>query len=337
MAYQHFLPDGSFVTAPDNLSWEEAEARAKQKFPEAFGNKQQHGFIGALGAGLRQGIGAGLRGIGSLTGSTGADQLGQQVLNAPQEPGAWRPTTSEDVDTEFKHGVMSGVGAWTSKNITEPLGGMIGRYALPTAAGAAAVALVPEAAIPAAIVRGAGIMAADAPSELGEDIQRNEEIAQRTGQPVHPVDAETIAASLAQAALLPVLGPLGNKAGAYFKLLGPDLAQTAKAVAEGRMTQDAAKALLNSSTRNLLVRTGENAAVGAGMMVGTEALRTGQSGEDVTGPEAMGRYGESLKAAAAFAPLGGAMGAWGAHGRQVGAIEGAGKQWNIAESRNKAY
>ena len=333
------LPDGSAVKVRPGETEQQAWARAQQMYPEAFGIEQQHGFMGALGAGARQGFGAGLRGIGSLTGSTGAEQLGQQILNAPQEPGAWRPTTSEDVDTGFKHGVMSGIGAFMRKNITEPLGSAFGRYVLPTAAGAAAAALVPEAAIPLALSRGLGFMAADAPSDLGENIQRNEEVAQRTGQPVRPVDAETIAASLAQAALLPVLGPLGNKAAGYFKLLGPDLAQTAKAVAEGRMTQKAAEEALNSTAKNLLVRTGENAVVGAGLMTGTEALRTAQSGEDVTGHEAMERYGESLKAAAAFAPLGGAMGAWGARGRQERAVEGAGKQfgatWDEAAAQNE--
>lgn len=334
------LPDGSAVKIRPGETEQDAWNRAQHMYPEAFGIEQKHGFTGALGAGLRQGVGAGLRGIGSLTGSTGAEQLGQQILNAPQEPGAWRPTTSEDVDTEFKRGVLPGIGAFARKNITEPMGGMIGRYILPIGAGAAATAgaaMVPELAIPAALASGIGFTAADMPSELGEDIQRNEEVAQRTGQPVRPTDASTIAAALTQAAILPVLGPLGNKGVAYLKLLGPDIAKTAQAVAQGQMTQDAAKALLNTSTRNLLVRTGENAAVGAGMMVGTEALRTGQSGEDITSPEAMGRYGESLKAAAAFAPLGGAMGAWGARGRQERAIGEAGKQWNTAEARNKAY
>lgn len=331
MAKQFFLPDGGYVTIPDTMSFEEADAKARQKFPEAYGITQQHGLVPAFKAGLKEGVGAGIKGIGALIESPGVESYGTQMMAPDTTPGAYRETTGEDVSRAFQKGIMPGVGAWKSKYITEPIGGMAGRYVIPTAIGAGAAMLAPEAAGAAALARGAGFVAADLPSEVGENIQRQEQVS--PGAPIDKTSA--VAAGLAQAALLPVFGTLGGRATQYFKLMGPDLAASARAVASGQMSQEAAIAALNSTAKNMLVKTGEAAAIGAPMMVGTEALRTAQSGEDVTGAPAMGRYGEALEAAAAFAPLGGMTGMLGRRG-QVQQLEQAGDIYRGKQAEQEA-
>lgn len=329
------LPDGSYVTVRPGETGRDAWNRAQHMYPEAFGIEQQHGMIGAVKEGARQGIASGARGIGSLVGSQGLQDFGTQMQQAQDTtPGAWRPTTQEDVNKAFEQGPWAGAKSKFAQQVSEPVGSMIGRYAIPTAVGAGAAALVPEGAMfglgaagTAALTRGFGFAASDFPMEQGENLQRKDErTAQLQAQGLSAPrynQTETVAASLAQAALMPVLGHLGNKAVGYFKLLGPDLAAASKAVASGQMTHEAAVQALNSTAKNMLVRTGEAAAVGAPMMVGTEALRTAQSGEDIGSPEAMGRYGEGLKAAGALSPVLGAFGGARMRSAQLKALEPA--------------
>jgi len=346
MARVHYLPDGGYVTVPDNMSWEEADAKAMRQFPEAYGIAQKHGFFPAAWAAGRESVGAGIRGIGNLAGSEGMQQYGAQMMAPDQTPGAYHPVTDEESKAAWQKGILPGLGTAFERNVSEPVGGMVGRYAIPTAAGAAAALAAPEAGLfglgaagTAALVRGAGFIASDFPMEQGENVQRQQEVAQQAqaqGQSAPQFDqTNTIMASLAQAALMPVLGSLGPAGVKYFKLLGPNLAETATAVANGQMSTKAAIATLNSTAKNMLVRTGEAAAIGAPMMVGTEALRAAQAGEDLSSPEEQARLAENLKAAVAFAPLGGVMGAF-ARRPQVKAVEQAGAQfgktWDEAQA-----
>lgn len=318
MAKQFFLPDGGFVSIPDNMPFAEADAKARQKFPEAYGITQQHGFLPAAKAGLRAGVGAGLKGIGSLVDSDRMQSAGTAMMQPNTEPGAYHPYTDEEVDAKYKKGILSGAGATASKYITEPLGGMVGRYGVPIAVGAAAGALAPELALAGA----AGTVLADAPMEIGEDLERREQRQAAGFATPDPNKLEQVASGLATAALLPLAGSLGQKMIAPFmKTMGPSLAETSKLVASGQMTKEAAVAQLNSLGKNVLLRSGEAAVVGPTLMTGTELLRTAQSGEDVTSPEALERYKTSIHEGVALAPLG----ALGALGMRRGQVRDVGK------------
>jgi len=341
MSKPHYLPDGRYVLIPDDMPPEEADRRAARMVPEAYGIQQKHGGYEALKAGLKEGAASSLSGLGSFTGSETLGQWGRALAQPSEEPGAYRPTSSEDVTKAFSRGVFPGVGAAVSRYATEPLMGAIGSYAIPTAAAGAAGFLAPGAAIPAALARGAAFIGADVPAEQGRNIQEQEAVnAQRAavGQaPAQFSQTETIAASLAQAALLPVFGALGGAASrAAFKAMGPDLAATARAVERGELSQEAAVAALQSTAKNVAVKTGEMAAIGVPMMTGTEALRMAQAGEDVTSPEAMARYKEAAGAALAGAPVFGALGAMGMRRAQRQPIEEAGRKYAGAEEQAKA-
>lgn len=345
MPRQHFLPDGGFVTVPDTMSWDEADAKAQQKFPEAFGVQQKHGFYEATKAGANRGVGAGLRGLGDLTGSSYLKTAGHNVLAPDTTLGAYRPTTEQDVAKADEKGMLAGLGARYNQYIGEPTGDMIGRYAIPTAVGAGAAMLAPKAGLfglgaagTAALVRGAGFVASDFPMEQGENIERREQVVAETppGQtPPQFDETNTVMASLAQAALMPVFGAFGTAGMKYFKLMGPDLAGVTKQVMTGQISKEAGIELLNSTAKNIAARSLEAAAVGAPMMVGTEALRTAQSGEDATGAPAMGRYGEGLTAAVAFAPIGGVLGGMGRRG-QVKKVERASAEHARREEMDQA-
>jgi len=333
------LPDGSYFKVPTGIDFTEAVQLAQQKFPTLYGIKQQHGFAGALKSGLKEGIGGGLRGLADLTGSTALEQYGQNLLAPSTEPGAWKPTTKEETAEAFKQGILPGVGRAFSQYVSEPVGGMIGRYAIPTAAGAAVAVVAPEAGIPAALARGAGFIATDFPMEQGANIAEQEAVARQAaleGRAAPQTDrATTLMTSLAQAALLPVLGGLGRKGMEAMRLMGPDLAKTATAVANGQMTREAAIQTLNSQAKNYAMKSIEAGAVGVPLMVGTEAMRMAQAGEDLSSPEAQARLREATGAAIAGAPVFGALGAFGMRGRQekmLGKAEDAfGRTWADAQ------
>lgn len=336
MAKRHVLPDGNAVMVPDSMSWAEADAWAQQNFPASFGITPQHGFFAAAKSGANQGIGAGLRGLGRWTGSTRLDAAGKSMLESGQSADAFQNTTDADTDKAFERGLIPGVSSFIDQYITEPIGGMVGRYGIPMAAGAVAAPLAaaaaPELAIAgvgaAALGSGAGFMAADVPMEMGENIQRQEEVtAQRAQQGLAPLqynDFDTSVSALAQAALLPLLGGASAVVTRPFmKAMGPTLAETAKLVQTGKLTKEQAIAQLNSHGRNYLIKTAEMGAIGVPLMVGTEAIRTAQSGEDVLGEDALGRYGEATHAAIVGAPVFGALGTMGVRRGQVKTIEQA--------------
>lgn len=351
-----YLPDGGYVTIPDTMSLAEADAKARVKFPEAYGIHQKHGFFPAFQAGLKEGVGSGLSGLGNLTGIQSLQAAGQNMLAPDQTPGAYRPTTDADIAAASKQGVFSGLGSLYSKYVGEPLGGMLGRYAIPTAVGAGAAMLAPEAgafglgaAGLQAAARGAGFVAADLPMEQGENVQEQQnqiQQAQARGRLAPEFNqAKTVAASLAQAAMLPILGTAGHvAANATLKALTPDIADMAKMVSRGELSQADATAALQSKTQNILtqmgVRTAEATAVGVPLMTGTEALRMSQAGEDINSPEAQARLGETAKAALALAPLGGLAGAYTGfrtRGRQEQVLNQAGNEWDHVENIAKAF
>lgn len=321
MARIHFMPDGRYALVPDNMPYDVADAELARRMPDAYGIEQKHGFVEATKAGAKEGLGAALTGIGSLAGSQHLQDIGAQVSAPGQEAGAYHPYTAAEETAKYKQGVLPGLGASLSRYVTEPLGGMVGRYGVPTAVGAGAAALAPEAAV-AGIGAGAlGTVASDFPMEVGEDVQRRQE-RQAQGFAVPEANKlSQIMSGLAEASLLPLTGSLGQKlVTPFMKTMGPSLAETAQKVAMGQMTKDEAVAQLNSVGKNVLLKTGEAGVVGPVLMTGTEALRTAQSGQDLSDPEAQQRMKEAAEAGITLAPLGalGGLGMRRAQTKQMG-------------------
>ena len=305
------LPDGSRFEQLPGETIEQAVKAAAQKYPEAFGIQQQHGFMGALKQGAAQGVGAAAQGIGALANMPGVEQWGEKYATPSTEPGAYHDTTSAEQSAAYEKGIMPGLSSSIDKYLTEYIGNIAGRYGAPLAAGIAAGAYAPELLGGAALADVVGFTAVNALPATGENIA--EQRAQQKLNPSYEMNnVNAVMGGLAESALMSGLGRLGGRAAqGVLEALGPDLAALSQQVVRGEITQAEAAAQLTSKATNIAVRTGEAAGVGVPMMAGTEAIKMAQAGEDLSSPEAVDRMQKAAVGALAFAPLGAFGGALG--------------------------
>jgi hypothetical protein len=256
-----------------------AAREAQQKLHET-----KTGFIPAVKAGAREFLAGAEEALG-FDKAAEEDRL--------KAAAAFEGTTEEDIARAKEQGIFPTIGAYKTKYITEPLGGIVGRFGVPVAAGAAGAAAVP---VEAAGLVGAGITAlADVPAEIGENIARQKEQGKEVDR-----TAATIA-GLAQAGIagfgVPGMGPLN-------KLLGPKLLAEAEALAPrvraGVLTQDAAVAQLSGRAKSYAQAMAANTVGGTALMAGTEELRRLQAGQEgMTGQE----FAETAGQAALLSPF----------------------------------
>lgn len=307
-------PDGKTysIDGPEGATREEVIAAIQQQ--QAIQKEQQRihetktGFMPALKAGARGFLGGAEEALGFDVAAK------EQFQKAAQ---TYEGTTEEDIARAKEAGIIPTIGAYKSKYLTEPLGGIVGRFGAPMAAAAA----LPESLIgtgAAAALARAGTMAlTDLPAEVGENIQRQKE----RGQEVD-MGAATIA-GLAQAAIASA-GIPGS--GAITKLLGPRLLAEAEAlvprVRAGVLTQEQAVQQLSSRGIEFARATAANAVTGTGLMVGTEELRRLQAGQELMTPQELG---ETAIQGAAIAPIFGALHGFGARGKAEAALTEAQK------------
>lgn len=267
--------------------------------------ESKQGFIPAAKEGFNQFVTSAEEGLGERFNSDLLRNLAEKRKADSAQAGLqYIPTTSEDIDAASKEGLFSLAGAAARKYITEPLGGIVGRYGAPVAAGAAAPFIAPEAAVGALgadLIGSAATALTDLPAEIGENVQRQKS----TG---HPVDIQSATiAGIGQAALagfgIPGVGALPKAAQ---KIFGAKVNVLAEKVAEGLPKEEAVKQL-SGTLSNILKSTATNAATGTGMMVGTEAMRRASAGQDVTSPEAIEEYKQQALGAAEMAPIFGAL------------------------------
>jgi hypothetical protein len=209
------------------------------------------------------------------------------------------PTTAEDRKKAFSKGIVSGIGALGREYISEPVGGMVGRYGVPLGVGALAKVAAPVigvGALGAGVVGGVATAAADYLPQVGENLQRQRE----TGKKESVSDASL--AAIPQAALSGLNLSLGMLPKGVQNIFKADAAALQKKVIAG-MKPEEAVAQLSSNLRNILLSTGSAAVVGTGTMVGEEALRRGQAGQSIADKEAFGEYGDIALQAGAIAPL----------------------------------
>jgi hypothetical protein len=208
----------------------------------------------------------------------------------------FQPTTEADIAAA--QGILPTAGAYASKYLTEPLGGIAGRFGAPIAAGMLAPIIAPEAI--GGLATGAIATAlTDLPTEIGENVERQKERGQQVDL------ASATATGLAQATLAG-FGIPGT--GALNKLLGPQLLKEAELLApkvlKGQITKEEAIAGLTGKVESYAQSVGVNAATGTGLMVGTEELRRAQAGQELMTP---GEIGETALTAGILAPVFGAL------------------------------
>jgi hypothetical protein len=247
---------------------------------------QQHqartGFIPAVKAGARQFVAGAEEALGF---KEAAEEQRQKAA------ATFEPTTEEDIALAKEKGIFPTAGAYLSQKVTEPLGGIVGRFGAPTVAGIVA----PEAAIAGIGARALAFGATDLPASIGESME-----AQRAaGQEVDPTKA--IAAGLAKTTIATIGMP---GVGRISQALGPKVLAEAEAlaprVAAGVITKEAALAQLSGRAKTYAQSMLANTVAGTGMMLGTEAVERFQTGQpQMTAEEAL----ETAEQAAILSPF----------------------------------
>lgn len=303
MAYIR-LPDNSYFKVPEDSTPEAAMQLAQQKYPKAFMTEKEleskQGFGAAVGEAFRGAKAAGYEGAGKLFGIEGLKQASEEEYRKLREEPGFIPTTAEDRTAAFKKGLLPGIAATGREFISEPVGGIVGRYGVPLAAGAAATAAAPALGIGAlgAGVVGGGVTAAlDYLPQVGENLQRQRDV----GKTEDLSDAAL--GAIPQAALSGLNLRLGMLPKGVQNIFKADAAALQKQVLSGAIKPEAAVSQLSGNLRNILLSTGSAAAVGTGTMVGEEAIRRAQAGQSLTDEEALGDYATMAKDAALLAPL----------------------------------
>jgi hypothetical protein len=298
------MPDGRIARyeVPEGLSPEEAENLIQQEIglqkQELEAHQKKTGFVPALKAGARGFLGGAEEALGFDKAAAEQFQKAAQTFEG---------TTPEDIARAKEQGVLSTIGAYKSKYITEPLGGIVGRFGAPMAAAAVLPESLIGTGVAAGLARAGTMFATDLPAEVGENIQRQKELGKEVDR-----GAATLA-GLAQAAIASV-GIPGS--GAITKLLGPRLLAEAEALAPrvraGVITQEQAVQQLSSKGLEFARATAANAVTGTGLMIGTEELRRAQAGQEMMTPEELK---ETAIQGVAIAPIFGALHGFGARGK----------------------
>jgi hypothetical protein len=300
---------GSYkVDSPSELSDQQAYAAVQQQIQSDQLRQKEHlkktGFGAATSAGFSESLGSAEQYLGERFSSDYLKRAGQENLAKAQQK--FEPTTAEDV--EAAQGFFPTASRMLSKEITEPLGGIVGGYGAPIAAGVgaglAATALAPASlvgtGIGASLLGGATTTALTAPSEIGRNIQ-----AQRAADPKAEINYGTAEATGLVQAAIAGFGMPGTR---LINKLGPRLIPEAQKlvprIAAGEITEEAALKALSGRAATYAKAMGVNTVAGTGMMVGIEDLRRAQAGQDLMGLEEMG---ESAKTAALLSPIFGAL------------------------------
>jgi len=339
------LPDNSYYPIVEGKTPQEAMDAARSKYPKAFMEagelESKQGFMPAAGEAFKEFKTKSLMGLGELTGNATLQKMAQEASEADEKAKqegkhGFLPTEEEDIEAARQKGLMPLAGAYARKYISEPLGGIAGRYGAPMAAGAGAAGLAALAA-PGAVATGAGALGAgllakgvtsltDLPAEIGENVQRQIDV----GAPIDSTKAT--AYGLAQAALAGFGIPgMGKLAAPVQKLFGKEANALAADVVAGTLTKDQALAKLSGTLKNVITGTGSAAVTGAGLMVGTEAARRASAGQDVTGPEALEEYKQNLIGAAELAPLFGVLHGVPKRGKDKKLIDRASQKYEVTK------
>jgi hypothetical protein len=278
---------GSYtVNSPSDLSDYQAYMAAQRQADLEEQQQKLHetktGFIPAVKA-------AGREALGSVEQALGFEEAAKEQKQ--KAAATFEPTTEEDIARAKEKGVLPTTGAYLSQKITEPLGGMVGRFGVPVAAGA----LAPETAIAGLGARALATAAADYPIEYGENIQTQKEL----GQDVNHSAAALAAIGQASIASFGVPGT-----GRIAKALGPKLVEEASVLAPkveaGVMTEQEAINQISGKAKTFAQSMLANTAAGTAMMAGTEEIRRLQAGQPGM---TLGELGQTAETAGLLSPI----------------------------------
>lgn len=320
--YKLTSPEGKeyLLTGPAGASKDEVYQVLQQKLALQEEEQRQHlaktGFMPALKAAGRGALGSAEQALGEATNSEYLKGLAEEQKQ--KAAAIYEPTTEEDVAAAKERGIFPYLSTQFTKHISEPVGGIVGEYGVPTVGGIAAGALAPEA-IGATAIAGMGAeeaaaaIAANAakkrlitgattaginyPTTVGENIQ-----AQKEAHPDEPINlARAALVGMPQSAMIGFSMPGG---GTLEKMLGSRVLDEATILAPkveaGLITREAAIKELEDKGLNFVQKMAANTATGTGMMVGTEELRRAQAGQELMTPE---EIGESALAAGVLSPI----------------------------------
>ena len=320
------IPGVGTVNFPDEMSDADiGHVIENQIIPQHAAEQKAHekktGTMAAVKSGFHESLGAAEQALGEVSGSQKLqDWAKENALKAQTEHEA---TTSADV--ENAKGFFNTAGKMFSKNIGEPLGGILGSYGAPLALGVAGTIVAPEALVGAGgaaalegltgeelltataaqaakqqaakqLVGQVATTAAAAPAEMGRNLQQQE-----AAHPGAAHDLTTAAlASIPEAALVG-FGMPGTKA---INRLVPELLPVAETlvpkIESGAMTAAEAQKELAGKIPQYLKAMAANTAAGTGMMVGTEDIRRAQAGQDLMSGAEMA---QTAKTAGLLSPI----------------------------------
>lgn len=310
---------------------DQAAAEAADKEAAQKAHLEKTGFMPALKGAGRAALGSAAKFIGESTDSEAIKNYAKSESDLAAQ--TYEPTTAEDISSA--QGILPTASRWISQKVTEPIGGIAGRYGAPMVAGVAGAMLAPEVAttglvgtaladalaanaLRSTIASGVSTAATNFPSATGEVLERQEQAGTQKDM------GAALMAGLVNSAIaavgLPGTGPIA-------KALGPKLTEQAAVLAKdviaGKITKDAAVKALASRTENYARAMAANAASGTGMMVGTEAATRAGAGQSLTDEEAMKAYGQSAIGALELAPIFGAFHGMGSRGAAMEKLAGA--------------
>jgi len=338
------------VDFPDDMSDAEISAVIRDRIIPASQKEEKdlaaHINKGGFGGAFKQaGLGA-LGGAENYLGEVfGSESLKKAGARNKAEAAAlpYEATTGSDVMNV--RGIAPTLNAAANVG-TQFLGGMLGEYGVPIAAGFGGMALAPvapEAAgiasvatglsrfLPAArtLWGGTAATAVDVPIAGGHNIEEREVANKQRGKeglaPLPPTDFVSHLATLGEAALL------GFMPGARTvnKIIGPQILRDAERLAPeilaGKITQEEAVKQLAGKGVDYARAAAANTVNVAGLGIGTAAMRRGQAGESVVDEAARKEYLENAEMALAAAPLFAVPHTYGAKGKAEGRLAEAGK------------
>ena len=331
MAYIR-LPNNSYFPVAEGESPKQALEEARKAYPKAFMTEgeieSKQGFLPAAGDAFKRAKAGTYEAAGKLFGSETLKDLALKEQKELEEKPGFIPTTEEDRTAAFKKGLGSGIGALAREYISEPVGGIVGRYGVPLAVGAGASLAAPAVGLGAfgtAVAGGAATALTDYLPQVGENLERQRTVKQ-------PEDLQAAALTgIPQAALSGLNLRLGMLPKPIQNIFKADAAALEKKVLEGVLKPEQAIAQLSGRLKNILLSTGSAAVVGAGTMSAEEMLRRQQAGQSLTDDEAIEDYKDIGKGALAIAPLFGIPRGMGKRGAEKRGIESASQKYEVTK------
>ena len=119
------VPGVGQVNFPDDMPHDEiVQAIESDVIPQYQAHLDKTGFMPALKSGFHKFVGGTEEALGF---KQAAEEQRQKIAE-------FEGMTEADVKAAKERGLFSGIGATLTKELTEPIGGIVGRYGIPTAA-----------------------------------------------------------------------------------------------------------------------------------------------------------------------------------------------------------